>query len=224
MFWVLDRVYFEREFRACPGGGAADPSGAPLRALWTRTSPPYALCVPLDGSMLSLNIRVTGRWQDCAELADWADRACDAGDLLVDVGAAYGFCSLLFAARGFRVVALDANPWHAALVRGSAELNGVKVSGTVVCVEAEIDGVKAGGTMVDGVEVGSTEMAGVGVGGADREKNTAAGELAAAPASDPLEGCSAPGQSVDRSSERRAASSALRICSPSRLDLLSVLA
>ena len=122
IFWVLDRWYFEQEFRVCP-----EQERVPLQALWTRTTPPYALCIPADMSTLSLNIRVTGRWPECEELAAWADRACDAGELVVDVGAAYGFCSMLLAARGFRVVALDANPWHAALVRGSAALNGLRV-------------------------------------------------------------------------------------------------
>ena len=36
IFWVLDRWYFEQEFRVCP-----EQERVPLQALWTRTTPPY---------------------------------------------------------------------------------------------------------------------------------------------------------------------------------------
>ncbi len=41
------------------------------------------------------------------------------------VGSSYGFCSLLLAKLGYRVLAFDANSWHARLLAGAAKLNGL---------------------------------------------------------------------------------------------------
>eukprot|EP00929_Paragymnodinium_shiwhaense_P108385 TRINITY_DN74707_c0_g1_i1.p1 TRINITY_DN74707_c0_g1~~TRINITY_DN74707_c0_g1_i1.p1 ORF type:complete len:545 (+),score=44.42 TRINITY_DN74707_c0_g1_i1:52-1635(+) len=103
-------------YKACPWGSFAQ---------WSRTEPPFMICIPQRSGLVIDSLKKTGRWADCDHFFSWIPRKPTATcNSIVEAGANLGACSMLFAVRGFSVIAIEANGWYAEHLRASAQLNG----------------------------------------------------------------------------------------------------
>ncbi len=93
---------------------------------WARLGLPWGesldIVVPPSGDLIGDAVQREGKY--FPDAFDLGMRMLEPGDLLLDLGAHLGTFSLAAAARGARVVAVEASPRNAAFLRASARANG----------------------------------------------------------------------------------------------------
>lgn len=111
------------------GGDCGVPSSAVV--VMTKTDPPLKMAVYPEGSrdLVSHRIRTQGLWDGSLlqHVDDYMTTSPDpARSVVLDVGANVGMLSIYAASVGARVLAVEANPFNAALLAASACLNGLQ--------------------------------------------------------------------------------------------------